>query len=174
MFDILFWRQWLVVMSVTRSIVKMSVLPPVVSLSSPRSLPRDHDLAATRRSTPLRSLHLVVVLPMRRSASRCILQRFIPHGRLWTTARRIPWMWCISAIKLATTWSRRGALMRDSGLSFIKIGIGLSFIRSHCHTPFWERGNETSIRVPRMFKSHAWQQLINRWNVINKRVILLT
>jgi hypothetical protein len=27
-----------------------------------------------------------------------------------------------------------------------------------CHTPFRERGNETSIRVPRMFKSHAWQQ----------------
>jgi hypothetical protein len=27
-----------------------------------------------------------------------------------------------------------------------------------CHTPFQERGNEASIRVPRMFKSHAWQQ----------------
>jgi hypothetical protein len=27
-----------------------------------------------------------------------------------------------------------------------------------CHTPFRERGNEASIRVPRMFKSHAWQQ----------------
>jgi hypothetical protein len=25
-----------------------------------------------------------------------------------------------------------------------------------CHTPFRERGNEASIRVPRMFKSHAW------------------
>jgi hypothetical protein len=24
-----------------------------------------------------------------------------------------------------------------------------------CHTPFRERGNEASIRVPRMFKSHA-------------------
>jgi hypothetical protein len=43
-----------------------------------------------------------------------------------------------------------------------------------CHTPFRERGNEASIRVPRMFKSHAWQQLINRCNVINKRVIFLT
>jgi hypothetical protein len=43
-----------------------------------------------------------------------------------------------------------------------------------CHTPFRERGNKASIRVPRMFKSHAWQQLINRCNVINKRVILLT
>jgi hypothetical protein len=29
---------------------------------------------------------------------------------------------------------------------------------SGCHTPFRERGNEASIRVPRMFKSHAWQQ----------------
>jgi hypothetical protein len=29
---------------------------------------------------------------------------------------------------------------------------------AHCHTPFRERGNEASIRVPRMFKSHAWQQ----------------
>jgi hypothetical protein len=27
-----------------------------------------------------------------------------------------------------------------------------------CHTLFRERGNEASIRVPRMFKSHAWQQ----------------
>jgi hypothetical protein len=27
-----------------------------------------------------------------------------------------------------------------------------------CHTPFRERRNEASIRVPRMFKSHAWQQ----------------
>jgi hypothetical protein len=43
-----------------------------------------------------------------------------------------------------------------------------------CHTPFRERGNEASIRVPRIFKSHAWQQLINRCNVINKRVIFLT
>jgi hypothetical protein len=42
------------------------------------------------------------------------------------------------------------------------------------HTPFRERGNDASIRVPRMFKSHAWQQLINRCNVINKRVIFLT
>jgi hypothetical protein len=25
-----------------------------------------------------------------------------------------------------------------------------------CHTPFRERGNEASIRVPRMSKSHAW------------------
>jgi hypothetical protein len=43
-----------------------------------------------------------------------------------------------------------------------------------CHTPFRERGNEASIRVPRMLKSHAWQQLINKCNVINKRVIFLT
>jgi hypothetical protein len=27
-----------------------------------------------------------------------------------------------------------------------------------CHTPFQEIGNKASIRVPRMFKSHAWQQ----------------
>jgi hypothetical protein len=27
-----------------------------------------------------------------------------------------------------------------------------------CHSLFRERGNEASIRVPRMFKSHAWQQ----------------
>jgi hypothetical protein len=47
--------------------------------ANPRSLPRDHDPAATRRSPPPRCLHLVVVLPMRRSASRCILQRFTPR-----------------------------------------------------------------------------------------------
>jgi ribonuclease HI len=34
----------------------------------------------------------------------------------------------------------------------------LLFGLSTCHTPFRERGNEASIRVPRMFKSHAWQQ----------------
>jgi hypothetical protein len=27
-----------------------------------------------------------------------------------------------------------------------------------CHTPFREIGNKASIRVPMMFKSHAWQQ----------------
>jgi hypothetical protein len=27
-----------------------------------------------------------------------------------------------------------------------------------CHTPFWEKGNEDSIRMPRMFKSHVQQQ----------------
>jgi hypothetical protein len=30
--------------------------------------------------------------------------------------------------------------------------------QAKCHTPFREIGNEASIRVPRMFKSHAWQQ----------------
>jgi hypothetical protein len=39
-----------------------------------------------------------------------------------------PLKWCISATRLATTWSRSGALMRDSKPSFIKIGIGLCFI----------------------------------------------
>jgi hypothetical protein len=28
----------------------------------------------------------------------------------------------------------------------------------YCHTPFREIGNEASIRVPGMFKSHDWQQ----------------
>jgi hypothetical protein len=28
-------------------------------------------------------------------------------------------------------------------------------IEKLCHTPFRERGNEASIRVPRMFKSHV-------------------
>jgi hypothetical protein len=36
-----------------------------------------------------------------------------------------------------------------------------------CHTPFWERRNEASIRVPRMFKSHVrptiwWTDTISR------------
>jgi hypothetical protein len=30
--------------------------------------------------------------------------------------------------------------------------------KANCHTPFQERGNETTIRVPRMFKSHVCQQ----------------
>jgi hypothetical protein len=28
-------------------------------------------------------------------------------------------------------------------------------VQAACHTPFRERGNEASIRVPRMFKSHV-------------------
>jgi hypothetical protein len=39
-----------------------------------------------------------------------------------------------------------------------KRSSGRSFGQGRCHTPFRERGNEASIRVPRMFKSHAWQQ----------------
>jgi hypothetical protein len=31
-------------------------------------------------------------------------------------------------------------------------------VLGECHTPFREIGNEASIRVSRMFKSHAWQQ----------------
>jgi hypothetical protein len=46
------------VMSIARSIVRMSVLPLVIPLPSPRKLPRDHGPAATRRSPPPRSLHL--------------------------------------------------------------------------------------------------------------------
>jgi hypothetical protein len=30
----------------------------------------------------------------------------------------------------------------------------LIFSKTECHTPFRERGNEASIRVPKMFKSH--------------------
>jgi hypothetical protein len=35
---------------------------------------------------------------------------------------------------------------------------GIISVEVDCHTPFREIGNEASIRVPRMFKSHAWQQ----------------
>jgi hypothetical protein len=47
-------------------------------------------------------------------------------------------------LRKLVNWLRRGPLTRAG-------------MRS-CHTPFQERGNEASIRVPRMFKSHAWQQ----------------
>jgi hypothetical protein len=77
-------------MSVARSIFRMSVLPLVVHLPSPRSLLRDHGPTATRRSPPLRSLHLMVVLPMRRSASRCILQRFTPHKEIVNYSKEDP------------------------------------------------------------------------------------
>jgi hypothetical protein len=39
-------------------------------------------------------------------------------------------MWCISATRLVTTWSRSGALMRDSRTSFIKTGIRLLYPKS--------------------------------------------
>jgi hypothetical protein len=38
------------------------------------------------------------------------------------------------------------------------VTINLVPLQRPCHTPFQEIGNEASIRVPRMFKSHAWQQ----------------
>jgi hypothetical protein len=118
-------------MSITQSIIRMSVLPRVAPLPSPRSLPRDHDPAATMRSPPPRSLHLVVVLPMRRSASGCILQRSTPIGRSWITVRRIPWMWCISATSPATAYLKREAPIKDFGLSSIKIGTRLCYIQNH-------------------------------------------
>jgi hypothetical protein len=37
-------------------------------------------------------------------------------------------------------------------------GVKKKLMTAQCHTPFRERGNEASIHVPRMFKSHAWQQ----------------
>jgi hypothetical protein len=43
-----------------------------------------------------------------------------------------------------------------------------------CHTPFRKRGNEASIRVPRMFKSHAWQQydgLLCRQRILDPKKI---
>jgi hypothetical protein len=41
---------------------------------------------------------------------------------------------------------------------FISSTCAKKVMLSMCHTPFREIGNEASIRVPRMFKSHAWQQ----------------
>jgi hypothetical protein len=40
----------------------------------------------------------------------------------------------------------------DTILECIVLGV------RRCHTLFRERGNEATICVPRMFKSHAWQQ----------------
>jgi hypothetical protein len=37
-------------------------------------------------------------------------------------------------------------------------GLDNPLFLPYCHTPFRERGNKASIRVPRMFKSHTWQQ----------------
>jgi hypothetical protein len=38
------------------------------------------------------------------------------------------------------------------------IYLSIGGLPEDCHTPFQEIGNEASIRVPRMFQSHAWQQ----------------
>jgi hypothetical protein len=56
------------------------------------------------------------------------------------------------------------AVIDDFGCTNKVISITLDNASSNskamekCHTPFREIGNEASIRVPRMFKSHAWQQ----------------
>jgi hypothetical protein len=65
-----FLKAWLVKMKKgAPSTVKMSVALLVV-LPQPRArnLPRDQDPAITRRSPPMRPLHLVEVLPMRQSS----------------------------------------------------------------------------------------------------------
>jgi hypothetical protein len=54
----------------------------------------------------------------------------------------------LEALALALT---DGSLVDSPPGHRAKIGIA-----GICHTPFRERGNEVSIRVPRMFKSHAW------------------
>jgi hypothetical protein len=51
-----------------------------------------------------------------------------PIKRSWIIARRISWMWCISATSLAIAHLWREAPMKDFGLSFIKIGTELCFI----------------------------------------------
>jgi hypothetical protein len=45
-----------------------------------------------------------------------------------------------------------GGASLNGGISLVAAAV------DKCHTPFREIGNEASIRVPRMFKSHAWQQ----------------
>jgi hypothetical protein len=49
---------------------------------------------------------------------------------------------------------------RDAGGSGLASGVtevtrSGKHVCATCHTPFRERGNEASIRVPRMFKSHV-------------------
>jgi hypothetical protein len=50
--------------------------------------------------------------------------------------------------------SAHGVVAREEG----EAELGWRDEEEECHTPFFEIGNEASIRVPRMFKSHAWQQ----------------
>jgi hypothetical protein len=69
------------------------------------------------------------------------------------------------AAKFDSTWVIVDQLSKSA--HFIPVNTNFK-VQRYCHTPFRERGNEATIRVPRMFKSHAWQQLINRSNVINK------
>jgi hypothetical protein len=47
---------------------------------------------------------------------------------------------------------------RFSRVFFLQDKSETQEVLKKCHTPFRERGNEASIRVPRMFKLHAWQQ----------------
>jgi hypothetical protein len=50
-------------------------------------------------------------------------------------------------------WSHNTTVYRATNFTQFWLMYG-----AECHTPFREIGNEASIRVPRMFKSHAWQQ----------------
>jgi hypothetical protein len=71
-------------------------------------------------------------------------------------------MWCISAARLAITWSRSGALMRDSGPSFIKTGIRLCFIRRHLQ---WSSSNFVDIEYMRNKKDMHFNRILEACNL---------
>jgi hypothetical protein len=72
------------------------------------------------------------------------------HPETELSKRDLPFM-----IKLSIGWHKVAKTLVDNEAmlnlitrkTFIEMGL--------CHTPFRERGNEASIRVPRMFKSHV-------------------
>jgi hypothetical protein len=58
--------------------------------------------------------------------------------------------------KEITDWNTKHTLEEGGEHhNFICLGYQNVLTGSRCHTPFRERGNEASIRVPRMFKSHV-------------------
>jgi hypothetical protein len=128
----------------------------------------------TAPSTASRLPHRRAPLPDRRCHGEQILVSFplTPPPKLGHRAAVVTWGSSPHTPPLVTTgfgwppppaavkapplfWpqAERPCWLENLSRSSLESQVGLG-----CHTPFRERGNEASIRVPRMFKSHAWQQ----------------
>jgi hypothetical protein len=100
------------------------------------------------------------------------------HDSVWGLAGDLPWVWSVELFLSCSTSAGPGSGAKSlrGEVIHVKSGHGvdpyfdiplprsMKWWRKKCfyprndasgHTPFRERGNEASIRVPRMFKSHV-------------------
>jgi hypothetical protein len=78
-----------------------------------------------------------------------ILLGYTPHGRSYRVYNLETAPYPCDVFECAGDKEMEESIFVDEALQ------GGDGDETHCHTPFRERGNEASIRVPRMFKSHV-------------------